>query len=327
MAGARPVYISKNATKDGVKEQVKLLWGFSRIGNLGVETEVRPFLGAGNETFCEFIIGEFSFENMDDDDNLFTVSGTDAAGAEKVQQYRFFHTFAYGGLSMVRVEDWEEFKLVPEYRFLKELNPIQNQLTPRGMFGRGMNSVNTLLRERERLERLDAELKAREESIAEKKRLSRQLLQTLRASAFHEAVFFTAFEEMPELKTRELTEQLELSKAHTEKTLRQADELMKKIEEREPDRVQILMLQKEVDTLKELLDDPLADQLHRTRELYLRQREKYEGLKKRVREANRQKGQGLRGLFNITNTLAAGDPARSPRPKKPRRGSPSPTSP
>ena len=85
---------------------MKLLWGFSGIDNLGVETEVRPFLGAGNETFCEFIIGGFGFENMDDDDNLFTVSGTDAAGAEKVQQYRFFHTFAYGGLSMVRVQDW-----------------------------------------------------------------------------------------------------------------------------------------------------------------------------------------------------------------------------
>ena len=113
------------------------------------------------------------------------------------------------------------------------------------MFGRGMNSVNTLLRERERLERLDAELKAKEESIAKKKELSRRLLSTLGASAYHRAVVFTAFEDMPELKTPELTEQLRLSKEYAEQVLEQADTIMKGIERCEPERAQIQLLEGE----------------------------------------------------------------------------------
>lgn len=254
MVGARPVYISVNATKEEIENQVKLLWGFDTVVDLGVETEERPFVfGELNDSFCEFIIAGFSFEHMDDDANLFTVRGLDGTGTGKEEQYRFFHTFAYGGLSMVRVSDWEEFKLVPQFRFLQELNRMQGQVEDKSMFGAGMNSVTTLLRKRTRLEELDARLKAKEESVEEKRRASRDLLSVLRGSAFDAALVFTAFEDIPALKTPHLEELIKRAEEQALAAVQEADRIMSRIELREPERAKILLLEKEIDALRDRL--------------------------------------------------------------------------
>lgn len=179
--GVRPVYISANANLEGVKEQVKLLWGFNTVTTLGID--MSRFDQEPRQRFCDYVIGEFTFEHMDADKNRFTVIGTGTDGTAKSESYKFFHTFAYGGLSMVKVEEFDEFLMHPEFPALKELNQVSGIATKPTIFDRELNIVNRLLRVQKTQEQKDAELAARAETIRAKEKLGERLMPSMQKAA------------------------------------------------------------------------------------------------------------------------------------------------
>jgi hypothetical protein len=121
--GARPVYASVNATFGDVRGQINALWGIlvHRVERLGISpsTNTVPYDENGELTFGTWIISYcLNSSHSDDPHNIRTLTykvGTanPAVQETKTLRYRLYFTYNYGGVFLVREEDWREFGRMP----------------------------------------------------------------------------------------------------------------------------------------------------------------------------------------------------------------------
>lgn len=171
--GARPVYASANSSFAEVQHQILQLWDvqIDTAEDLGIYPSANatpndialaysraPVLD--QESFGTWIVSDcINAPDFADDANLRTLKGKSATTGNDTQlMYRLYFNYNYGGVSLVREGDWDEFGQMPprEALPLREDDPLfeGDPLPDDETFAQGgMNLLNQLKRQAIRLQK------------------------------------------------------------------------------------------------------------------------------------------------------------------------------
>lgn len=171
--GARPVYASANSSFAEVQHQILQLWDvqIDTAEDLGIYPSANatpndialaysraPVLD--QESFGTWIVSDcINAPDFADDANLRTLTGKSSITGNDTQlRYRLYFNYNYGGVSLVREDDWDEFGRMPprEALPLREDDPLfeGDRLPDDGTFAQGgMNFLNLLKEQARGLQR------------------------------------------------------------------------------------------------------------------------------------------------------------------------------